>query len=80
MARDSVSVTQEAVMKAKRNRRKNTMAFDERLHQAANQARDAAQKLPQGKERDDLLKKARQAEAAAHLNEWLSSPGSQLPR
>jgi len=67
-------------MTAKRNRRKNTLAFDERLQQAAIQARDAAQKLPLGKQRDELLKKARQAEAAAHLNELLSSRGLLLPR
>jgi hypothetical protein len=27
-----------------------------------------------------LLRKARQAETAAHLNQWLSSPGLQSPR
>ncbi len=67
-------------MTAKRNRRKNSVPFDERLHKAASEAREAAQQLPQGAERDALLKKARQAETAVHLNEWLTSPGLQSPR
>src|SRR5438128_876846 len=72
--RDPAGIGQEAAMTANLNRRKNTLAFDDRLHQAAGQARDAAQKLPQGRERDDLSKKAMQAEAAVDLNRWLSSP------
>ena len=60
-------------MTAKRNRRKNTVPFDERLYKAAYEARQAAQQLPQDAEREALLKKARQAETAAHLNQWLST-------
>ena len=67
-------------MTAKRNRQKNPAAFDERLQRVADEAREAAGKLPQGEERDALLRKARQAETAAHLNAWLSSPGLQCPR
>jgi hypothetical protein len=58
----------------KRNRRKQTIPFAERLQQAATAARDAAQLLPEGQERDSLLKKALQAETAAHINELLSAP------
>jgi len=57
----------------RRNRRKQTVSFDQRLQQAANDAREAARKLPDGEEREILLKKARQAEAAVHINEWLTS-------
>jgi hypothetical protein len=67
-------------MTAKRNRRRNTVPFDERLQRAANEAREAAERLPQGEAREALLKKARQAETAARLNEWLTSPGQQSPR
>jgi hypothetical protein len=67
-------------MTIKRNRRKNTVPFDERLQRAAEQAREAARNLPQGHEREALLKRARQTEAAAHINEWLSSPGLQSPK
>ena len=64
----------------KRNRRKHTLTFDERLQQAADAAREAARRLPLGRERDALLKKARQTDVAAHINEWLSSPGLQSPK
>jgi hypothetical protein len=67
-------------MTIKRNRRKQTVPFDERLHLAAEEAREAARKLPQGQERDALLKRASQTETAAHINEWLTSPGLQSPK
>jgi hypothetical protein len=35
--------------------------------------------LPDGLQREALLRKAKQAETAAHLNEWLSSGGLQNP-
>ena len=58
-----------------RSRRKQTASFDERLKAAAKEARQAAQSLPHGAAREDLLKKARQAEAARHINGWLTSRG-----
>jgi len=42
-------------------------------------ARDEAEKLPPGRDRDALLKKARQLDTASHINEWLSSPGLRAP-
>ncbi len=36
--------------------------------------------LPPGRERDDLLKKERQADTASHLNDWADSPGLQPPK
>ena len=62
-------------MTVKRNRRKQTLSFDERLRLAAKEARQSAQKLPQGPERETLLKKARQAETAMRINGWLALPG-----
>ena len=67
-------------MTAKRNRRKNSVSFEQRLQRAAGEAREAAGKLLDGQQRDALLRKARQAETAAHLNDWLSSPGLQNSR
>jgi len=67
-------------MRAKRNRHKNTVPFDQRLRQAAGAAREAAGKLPEGQQRDALLRKAKQAETAAHLNEWLNQAGSHNSR
>jgi hypothetical protein len=34
-----------------------------------------ASSLPPGPEREELLLEARQAETAAHLSDWLTSPG-----
>jgi hypothetical protein len=67
-------------MTVKRIRRKQTTSFDERLQRAASEARRSAEQLPPGPQRDMLLKKASQAETAAHINEWLASPGLRSPR
>lgn len=39
-----------------------------------------ANALPQGPLRDAAIRKARQVETGAHINQWLSSPGLQTPR
>jgi hypothetical protein len=39
-----------------------------------------ANALPHGPSRDAAIRKARQAETGAHIDEWLSSPGLQTPR
>ena len=70
----------EASIMKKRPRRKHTTSFDDRLRKAADDARQAAEKLPQGPQREMLLSKACQAEAAVRLNRWLTSPGLQSPR
>jgi hypothetical protein len=62
-----------------RRRFKNTLSFPERLDREAERLRTEAEKLPHGSERDMLLRKARQAETASHVNEWLSSPGLRPP-
>jgi hypothetical protein len=67
-------------MQQQRRRVKHEKTFAERLAEEAERFRDAAAKLPPGTERELLLKRARQAEAAAHLNEWLRSPGLQSPK
>jgi hypothetical protein len=48
---------------------------------AAEKARLEAEaaKLKPGPHMDALLKKIRQLETAAHMSEWLSSPGLQTP-
>jgi hypothetical protein len=38
-----------------------------------------AGKLRPEKQRDELLRKVRELDAAAHLNEWLNSPGLRSP-
>jgi hypothetical protein len=62
-----------------RNRRKNLTTMAERLLEAAAEARKQAALLPPGPERRDLLRKAREADTAAHMNDWLTSPGLRPP-
>ena len=58
----------------------NIDPLGKRLAEQAEHLRQQARGTPPGIERETLLRKARQAETAAHLNEWLSSPGLQPPR
>ena len=67
-------------MKKRRNRRKQTVSFDDRLRQAAQAASEAAARLPQGSEREVMLQKARQAETALRISGWLASPGEPFPK
>jgi hypothetical protein len=60
-------------------RGKSTMTLSERLLKFAQETRRTARSLPPGKERQILLKKARQTEAAANIEQWLSSPGLKPP-
>jgi hypothetical protein len=59
---------------------RNSLSFAERCSQEAERLRAEAEKLPGGPERDALLKRARQADTAAHIDEWLRSPGLQPPK
>jgi hypothetical protein len=54
--------------------------FDQRLAQEALRIQSQLKSLPHGKERELLVRKARQLETASHVNEWLSSPGLKAPR
>jgi len=63
----------------KRGRIKHEKTFEERLAEEARRFKEAADKLPHGTARELLLRRARQAETAAHINEWLRSPGLQPP-
>jgi hypothetical protein len=67
-------------MTKKRNRKPPLLSFQERLTKFAQTARATAKKLPPGTERQDLLLKARDGEAAANIDRWLSSPGLQGPK
>lgn len=62
-----------------RRRVKQTVPFEERLAQEAKCMKERAKCLPPGKEREVLLRRARQAETAARINEWLTSPGLKSP-
>jgi len=50
------------------------LSLEETWHEQAKASRREAEQLPFGKEREELLRKARQFETASHINGWLS-PG-----
>ena len=60
-----------------RRRVKHIVALEDRLVNEARRLKDEANTLPPGKAREELLGKARQAEAAAGMNNWLTRPASQ---
>jgi hypothetical protein len=62
-----------------RSRFKRTQSLEERLAKEAKRLREEARLLPPGALREELIRKARQAEIASHLNEWLTSPGLRPP-
>ena len=64
----------------KRRRIKHSTSLQDRLASSAKEAREKAIQLRPGPERDELLRKARQAERALHLDEWVSFPGLQSPK
>jgi hypothetical protein len=64
---------------AERRRAKQQPSLKERLAVFAEEARGKASQLRPGPEREDLLKKARQANTAAHLDAWANSAGLRPP-
>jgi hypothetical protein len=62
-----------------RRRFNNTLSFPDRLAKEAKRFRDEAETRPPGPERDLLIRKARQADTAAHIDQWVSSPGLRPP-
>jgi len=63
-----------------RRRFGHTLTSPEHPDDEAERLRAEADKVPPGIEREELLRKARRAETASHVNEWLCSPGFQPPR
>jgi hypothetical protein len=67
-------------MVKKRNRVPVEKSLQERLQQFTRGIRAAARELPPGVERAALARKARDGEAAANIERWLSSPGLRKPK
>jgi hypothetical protein len=63
----------------KRRHFKQTTTLDQRLTQEAKRLRQEAKGIPPGIEREMLIRRARQAETAVHIQEWLASPGLKSP-
>lgn len=59
---------------------KQGISLKERLIAFAQEAREKATALQAGAEQENLLKKARQANTAAHIDDWVNSPGLQPPK
>jgi len=58
----------------RRRRFKQTLSLEQRLSEEAKRLRTAANLLPPGAARDEMIRKARQAEIGSRMNAWLTSP------
>ena len=56
------------------------ITIEQKWHQQSEVAKKEAEKFPQGKEREALVRTARQLHTASQINEWLSSPGLRPPK
>jgi cell division protein FtsB len=63
-----------------RRRFKQCVSLNDRLRTFADQLKAKAEELRPGPERDALLKRARRADTASHIDEWADSPGLQPPK
>ena len=64
----------------KRRRFKQTLSLSERLVQDVEDLKARLATLPPGPERDQLVRRIRQNETAAKIEQWLKSPGLQPPQ
>ena len=62
-----------------RERPMRKITIEQKWHEQAEAYKQEAGQLPHGRERDELLRKARQLETASHINDWLTSPGLSPP-
>lgn len=58
---------------------KQTQSLEVRLAEEAKRLLEEAKLLPPGAKRDEMIREARRAETASHINEWLTSPGLRPP-
>jgi hypothetical protein len=54
-------------------------SLEARLSEEAKRVRAEAKLIPPGAVRDEMIRRARRAEIASHINEWLASPGLRPP-
>jgi hypothetical protein len=64
----------------KRRRFKQSSSLKERLFSFAKEMREKAAHHAPGPEHDDLIRRARQADTASHLDDWVNSAGLQPPK
>jgi hypothetical protein len=58
---------------------KQTAPLELRLEEQAKRLRQEAKGTPPGVEREKLIRRARQAETASHMSQWISSKGLEPP-
>jgi hypothetical protein len=63
-----------------RRRFKQIVSLKDRLASFAEELKAKASQLRPGPEQEALLKRARQANTASHIDEWANSPGLQPPK
>jgi hypothetical protein len=56
------------------------LPLQDRVALHALRLKEEAQALRPGPERDDMMRRARHAETASHVDDWLSSPGLRPPK
>jgi hypothetical protein len=57
-----------------------SIPLKDRLAAFAKDMREKASLLRPGAEKDNLLRRARQADTASHLDDWADSPGLRPPK
>jgi hypothetical protein len=55
------------------------ITLERKWHQLSEATKKEAEKLPHGKEREALLRTARQLETASQIDQWISSPALRPP-
>ena len=64
----------------RRRRFKQQVSLQDRIAEWAIGIREQANRMRPGPQRDELLRKLRQAETAMHLEDWANSVGLQPPK
>ena len=64
---------------AERRRFKQFLSLNDRLQLFSEQLKAKAAELRPGIEKDALLRRARQADVASRIDEWINSPGLKPP-
>jgi hypothetical protein len=59
--------------------RKPALPLQDRVALHALRLKEEAQALRPGRERDEMMRRVRQAETASHIEDWLLSPGLRAP-
>jgi hypothetical protein len=80
MAGKAVSEEPRLLAPRKKKSLRRTTSLKDRLSSFATELRDKASLLPPSEEKEALLKKARFADTASHLDDWANSSGLRSPK